>query len=686
MKSAALFAPACASSEHPAQRLGLRAQPANDGANGSALLTAALHYAARGWRVFPLVPKRKAPMTEHGCHDATTDPGVILRWWSDHPDANIGIATGARSRLLVADVDTYKVPNALEALERDCGPLPKTYTVAIPRGGRHLYFALGARQEARCTAAVDGVCLKGACGYVIAPPSMTCDGQYAVTDARKPAKAPASLCKQPETPQRQTPPRSSNPSRAPEHCSERMTSDDSERPAKPLRLRAQPAATGANPLAVLSWQPRRADAVLTRGEWTALCQHLHNGNGIKHFVMGFRDSDGVKQYKRSKRWTVDRAISWAWSSIAGSPKSKLAFVPYASNERQQSRWGGMDFDAHNSMTIFGKSRSGESDRARELALAAFRVLLNAPDLAVILETSGSGGWHVWAISPDFHDTREWIRLLKSVAATIGTPIADGVCEIFPPDSLPSRFGKGMRAPGCWNPGTETCSQIVWENVHTSLESVLSGKSKIAPLNCKGLEAHFPDTKKKASFPVSTYREAELLQRLGITALRTRNGKLAGLVGEVFHQVGRDMAQRLAQAQFRSKTVATKASEAEHLESFDKLWAGLAEKWAATLSATEREIFTRLETENERDAFRIVRSYAGKADQDGAVDFPIARDNLGERLGVTGNGAAGIRNKLAKLGAIEKTADYVPNKFAARFRWLPDGQEPEQEASIPFNNT
>jgi len=96
----------------------------------------------------------------------------------------------------------------------------------------------------------------------------------------------------------------------------------------------------------------------------------------------------------------------------------VGFVPYSTNERQQSRWGGLDFDAHN----------GESDRTRQLAFVAFRVLLNAPGLAVILETSGSGGWHVWAISPDFHDTREWIRLLKSVAATIGAPVAAGVCE------------------------------------------------------------------------------------------------------------------------------------------------------------------------------------------------------------------------------------------------------------------
>jgi hypothetical protein len=321
--------------------------------------------------------------------------------------------------------------------------------------------------------------------------------------------------------------------------------------------------------------------------------------------------------------------------------------------------GGMDFDAHH----------GESGRARELALAAFRVLLNAPGLAVILETSGSGGWHVWTIALDFHDTREWIRMLKSVADTIGAPVTAGVCEIFPPDSLPSRFGKGMRAPGCWNPGTDTCSQIVWENCRTSLESVLSGKSKIAPLNCKDLQVHFPDTKKETSFSVPLYREAELLQRLGITATGTRNGKLGTLVGMAFHQTGYTVARRLAEAQFRTKTAPTKASEAEHLESFEKHWTGLAEKWNATLSAAEREIFTRLETENERDAFRIVRSFARKAVQDGAADFPVVRDSLAERLGVTGKGAAWIRDKLAKLGIIAKTADYVPNKFAARYKWF-----------------
>ena len=106
--------------------------------------------------------------------------------------------------------------------------------------------------------------------------------------------------------------------------------------ARPLRLCASETASN-NPLALLSWQPQSASMVWTRREWTALCEHLHNDNGSFHFVMSWRDENGCKQYVRSKRLPVHRAIDWAWASIAGSPKSRLAFTPYASNERQQSR-------------------------------------------------------------------------------------------------------------------------------------------------------------------------------------------------------------------------------------------------------------------------------------------------------------------------------------------------------------
>lgn len=47
-----------------------------------------------------------------------------------------------------------------------------------------------------------------------------------------------------------------------------------------------------------------------------------------------------------------------------------------------------------------------------------------------------------------------------------------------------------------------------------------------------------------------------------------------------------------------------------------------------------------------------------------------RDSLAAQLGITGQGAAKIRDKLARLGTIARTAEYVPNEFAARFKWLP----------------
>lgn len=134
-------------------------------------------------------------MVEHGCHDATADPGTILRWWTDHPNANIGIATGAKSRLLVVDLDTYKSPDALERFQNHHGTA-KTLTVKTAHGGRHLYFALGPRQKARCTTEVEGVCLKGNGGYVIAPGSIVDGLPYTILDARTPAKAPVTLCPQ----------------------------------------------------------------------------------------------------------------------------------------------------------------------------------------------------------------------------------------------------------------------------------------------------------------------------------------------------------------------------------------------------------------------------------------------------------------------------------------------------------
>jgi len=73
----------------------------------SELLSAALEYADRGLKVFPIWPETKIPITANGHLDATTDSDQIIQWWTAHPTANIGMNL-ADSGLVAIDVDAYK--------------------------------------------------------------------------------------------------------------------------------------------------------------------------------------------------------------------------------------------------------------------------------------------------------------------------------------------------------------------------------------------------------------------------------------------------------------------------------------------------------------------------------------------------------------------------------------------------
>ena len=122
------------------------------------MLKAALAYAIKlGWAVVPLHSVRaegscscgkddcdsvgKHPRTEHGLHDATTDPEIISEYWTRWPDANIGIRTGTESGIVAIDID----PDAggeysLEDLEAEIGKLPDTVQQQTGSGGCHRIF------------------------------------------------------------------------------------------------------------------------------------------------------------------------------------------------------------------------------------------------------------------------------------------------------------------------------------------------------------------------------------------------------------------------------------------------------------------------------------------------------------------------------------------------------------------
>lgn len=133
----------------------------------SSFLDAALSYAARGWPVLPL--QGKIPLTAHGVKDATTDDVTIRAWWHRWPKANVGIACGATSGLLVVDVDARS--GGLDTLAGY--DLTPTLTVETGGGGLHLYYRwpdvpiVGGK--GRFGAGID---CQGEGRYVVAPPSI----------------------------------------------------------------------------------------------------------------------------------------------------------------------------------------------------------------------------------------------------------------------------------------------------------------------------------------------------------------------------------------------------------------------------------------------------------------------------------------------------------------------------------
>lgn len=160
---------------------------------GNPALVAALGYAKRGWPVFPCRPRGKEPANRHGFKEATTEKGSIVKAWTARGNANVGIATGKVSALVVLDVDPRNGGDrSLHELERLHGPLPETVSVATGGGGRHFYFTAPV-EDVGSGGAADGLDVKGDGGYVIAPPSIhPSGGTYSWT--RAPGSVPLAPC------------------------------------------------------------------------------------------------------------------------------------------------------------------------------------------------------------------------------------------------------------------------------------------------------------------------------------------------------------------------------------------------------------------------------------------------------------------------------------------------------------
>lgn len=132
---------------------------------------AALGCAARGWPVFPVAARGKAPLTRRGLYDASTDLATLRAWWAARPDANIGVRTGVAFDVLDVDGD-----EGVDELEARCGggDVPPGPVVLTPGRGLHIYVApTGKSNRVRFAPGFDW---RGIGGYVVVPPSIGANG------------------------------------------------------------------------------------------------------------------------------------------------------------------------------------------------------------------------------------------------------------------------------------------------------------------------------------------------------------------------------------------------------------------------------------------------------------------------------------------------------------------------------
>jgi hypothetical protein len=147
-------------------------------------------------------------LAPHGFKDATTDENTIGRWWTQYPQANIGVACGP-SGLLVADLDVKPDEGvdgtpAWQRLQSEHGQAPETLVQASGsgQGGRHYIFDRkafeGYIKSTDGAAGTDqkGLDIRADGGYFIADPSNhKSGGRYKRLNPETPiAQVPAWLC------------------------------------------------------------------------------------------------------------------------------------------------------------------------------------------------------------------------------------------------------------------------------------------------------------------------------------------------------------------------------------------------------------------------------------------------------------------------------------------------------------
>src|SRR6266513_642647 len=225
------------------------------------------------------------------------------------------------------------------------------------------------------------------------------------------------------------------------------------------------------PAKITRQPPVMINTVLSKEEFLSLIEHMGNGNPVSHFLTVWRDDDGSPRYAKARQHKRrDVHAGWTWDTITGKSKRRTSMGLYPKNQTNQSTWGALDFDAH----------SGNDELAKNRSIRAFSLLLEYRDRYLLLSASGRG-YHVFIFAREPRPIAEWTHLLKDTCESVGAPIQDGICEMFPNERAEKQeVGRAIRVPGSLNPSTGEVELIIADTIRPLLDQLVSREKPSKP--------------------------------------------------------------------------------------------------------------------------------------------------------------------------------------------------------------
>ena len=109
---------------------------------------------------------------------ASPDPETIRQWWTRWPSANVCIATGSVSGVVVLDVDPrHGGDESVKVLQDSHPAFSETPVSRTGGGGLHFFFQHPGRRVPNKVGLLPGIDIRGDGGFVIAPPSLHVSGE-----------------------------------------------------------------------------------------------------------------------------------------------------------------------------------------------------------------------------------------------------------------------------------------------------------------------------------------------------------------------------------------------------------------------------------------------------------------------------------------------------------------------------